>query len=251
MRNTTSIDGIVRATLMTMGLPIHYYVQFMHYALKCLNQELNMDSRPLIKTIELSMDTNNEIAIPRDYIDIVKIGQRLDGKHAVKIYGENPNLARIQTAHNAANTADDTALQALNYGGYFFNNFYNDKGEHKGRMYGYGNDVGGSSYKVVPERNVIKLSNKLSNKTTIYLEYVAYHTATSASYIDPRAAECIEAYIIYKFKEHNRAINRFEVGESKQEYYNQLRKLRGRLLGLTKTDILRLVRGEFRQSVKL
>ena len=69
----------------------------------------------------------------------------------------------------------------------------------------------------------------------------------SSSYI----TSCPIRYIIYKFKEHNRAINRFEVGESKQEYYNQLRKLRGRLLGLTKTDILRLVRGEFRQSVKL
>ena len=102
MRYTTSIDGIVRSNMMTMGLPIHYYVQFMHYALKCLNQELNMDSLPLIKTIEVSLDTNNEMSIPRDYIDIVKLDRTAPRQQACRedIWRE-PNLARIQTAHNS------------------------------------------------------------------------------------------------------------------------------------------------------
>jgi hypothetical protein len=118
-------------------------------------------------------------------------------------------------------------------------------------MYGYGNDTQGSEYKLIRERGVVKVSPDVPATAKIYLEYVGHHTPTSASGINPYAAECIEAYIIYKFKEHNRGITKNEAAESKQEFYNQLRKLRARVMGLTKTDILRLVRGEFRQSVKI
>lgn len=251
MRYSTTIDGIVRSTLMTMGLPIHYYVQFMHYALKCLNQELNMDTLPLIKTIEVSLDTNNEMSIPSDFIDVVKLGRRVANDHRIRIFGVNDDFSRFATARdNKAATTDET-LGALHYGGYYFTNFYNDKGEHKGRMFGYGDDTSGSEYKVIRERGVIKVSPNFPTTAKIYLEYVGTHSPTSASAVNPYAAECIEAYIIYKFKEHNRAITKNEAAESKQEYYNQLRKLRSRVMGLTKTDILRLVRGSFRQSVKI
>lgn len=251
MRYSTTIDGIVRSTLMTMGLPIHYYVQFMHYALKCLNQELNMDTLPLIKTIEVSLDDNNEMSIPSDFIDIVKLGRRVKNDQRVKVFGVNENFTRFAVDRDNRSSATDEVLASLNYGGYFFTNFYNDKGEHKGRMYGYGNDTQDSEYKVIRERNVIKISPNFPTTAKIYLEYVGTHSPTSASAVNPYAAECIEAYIIYKFKEHNRAITKNEAAESKQEYYNQLRKLRSRVMGLTKTDILRLVRGSFRQSVKI
>jgi hypothetical protein len=251
MRYATTIDGIVRSTLMTLGLPIHYYVQFMHYALKCLNQELNMDTLPLVKTIEVSLDSNNELSLPNDFIDIVKLGRRVHNDHRIKVFGVNDNFARLAVDRDNLSPATDEVLASLNYGGYFFTNFYNDKGEHKGRMYGYGNDTQGSEYKLIRERGVIKVSPSVPATAKIYLEYVGFHSATSASGVNPYAAECIEAYIIYKFKEHNRGITKNEAAESKQEYYNQLRKLRSRVMGLTKTDVLRLVRGEFRQSVKI
>jgi hypothetical protein len=251
MRYTTTIDGIVRSTLMTMGLPIHYYVQFLHYALKFLNQELNIDTLPLIKTVEVKLDSNNELQIPRDFIDLVKIGVRTSNDHKIRMFAQNRELNRNAVARDNKSEGNDERLSALNYGGYFFSNYYNDKGEHKGRMYGYGNDTSGSEYKIVKERNAIKLSAALAKDVTVYMEYVAYHTATTASALDPRAAQAMESYIIYKFKEHNRAINRQEVLMAKDDYYNEYRKLRGRVFGLTKNDILRLMRGEFRQSVKI
>ncbi len=251
MRHANTIDGIVRSTLMTLGLPIHYYVQFLHYALKCLNQELNLDTLPLIKTIEVSLNSNNELSIPNDFIDIVKLGTRVDNDHRVKVFAVNDNFSRVATNRDNTSADNDEFLAALNYGGYYFTNFYNDKGEHQGRMYGYGNDTSGSEYKLIRERNVIKVSPTFPSTAKIYLEYVGYHSPTSASGINPYASECIESYIIYKFKEHTRSITKNEAAESKQEYYNQLRKLRARVMGLTKTDILRLVRGNFRQSVKI
>jgi hypothetical protein len=251
MRQTTTVDGIVRSSLMTLGLPIHWYVQFLHYALKCLNQELNMDTLPLIKTVEVTLDDNNELQIPRDFIDVIKLGRKVNNDHRIKVFGVNDNFNRNAVSADNKSTESDQVLASLNYGGYYFTNFYNDKGEHKGGMVGYGNDTTSSEYKVIRDRHVIKVSPAQPTGVTIYMEYLGYHTATTASYIHPYAAEVIEAYIIYKFKEHNRSVNKGEMMESKQEYYNQLRKLRGRLYGLTKTDILRLVRGEFRQSVKV
>ncbi len=92
MRQTPTVDGIVRSSLMTLGLPIHYYVQFLHYALKCLNQELNMDTLPLIKTIEVTLDSNNELQIPRDFIDVIKLGRKVDNDHRIKVFGVNDNF---------------------------------------------------------------------------------------------------------------------------------------------------------------
>lgn len=83
-----TVNEIVRSALLTTGRPIHYYMHYLHYALKAV-KEIGFDSPFKIKSTKITVDTNREITLPDDYVDYVRVGwengqyvKRLIEKHS-------------------------------------------------------------------------------------------------------------------------------------------------------------------------
>ena len=231
-----NIDNIVKSALFTCGKPIHYYIQFLHYALKCV-QELHFDSLKNVKSVELILATDNTVTLPTDFVDWCKIGFATD--QYITMLGQNGDFSR-----QAQPTTSSDEAQA------FFYNVTNQYGEHKGQVFGLGND-NPISFKVIPERDVIQLDKRFT-KDSIILEYITDGTSSSTStLVHPYASQVIEDYIFWKYKANSRLYNRFDAKIARDEYYDQLRRLRARMNPLTVTDIVRSLRSGFKMSIKI
>tara|TARA_R110002020_G_scaffold24921_2_gene81296 strand:- start:10 stop:729 length:720 start_codon:yes stop_codon:yes gene_type:complete len=235
-----NIDNVVKSALFTCGKSIHYYIQFLHYALKCV-QELNYDSLKNIKSVEITLASDNTATLPTDYVDWCKVGFATN--QFISILGQNGDFSRLA---QTSNSSDDT-LHDLTA---FFYNVTNRYGEHKGQVYGIGND-NQISFKVLPERDLIQVDQRFT-KDSIILEYITDGTSTtSTTLVHPYAAQTIEDYIFWKYKANNRKYNRFDARIARDEYYDQLRRLRARMNPLTVTDIVRSLRSGYKMSIKI
>ena len=78
-----TVNEIVRSALLTAGKPIHYYMQYLHYGLKAV-KEINYDSSLKTKSIRLAVDANNEVTLPDDYVDYIRLGWE-NGQYVIKL----------------------------------------------------------------------------------------------------------------------------------------------------------------------
>lgn len=233
---------------MDHGLTLHYYVQFLHYALTCL-KELDYDTLKNIKTVRLTVDENNEVDMPSDYVDWTKVG--IQRGHLVQAMGVNSKLNKLQPESGTYTDIYDTqGYLPVSLDGLWFSNFLTDKGEHTGNLYGHGNGASRLSFTVVPEREVIRFDIEFEVGTKILLEYIYFTSATVTSLINPYAENTIRAYINWRYKDWSKRHTRFDVAHAKDEYYNELRILRARMNPVTKVDVLRVTRGGNKQSIK-
>jgi hypothetical protein len=75
-------------------------------------------------------------------------------------------------------------------------------------------------------------------------------TINASNAIHPYAAATIEAYIIWKMKENGRNYNISERQLAKDEFYNQLRILKGRLNPMDVNDIRRSLAYGYGPTIK-
>lgn len=232
-----NIDDVVKSALFACGKPIHYYIQFLHYALKCV-EELHYDCLKNMKSVELTLASDNTVSLPTDYVDWCKIG--FDSDQYISELGQNHDFSRL--AQPAVTGEEGEAMSA------FFYNVTNQYGEHMGQLYGIGND-NPMSFKVLPERGMIQIDKRFG-KDKVVLEYITDGTTTSTStFIHPYAAQTVEDYMFWKYKANSRKYNRLDVKLAREEYYDQLRRFRARMNPLTVTDIVRSLRSGYKMSI--
>ena len=75
-------------------------------------------------------------------------------------------------------------------------------------------------------------------------------TLTAANNVHPYAIETIKAYIFWKMKEHGRQYNMGERQMAKEEFYNQLRILKGRMNSIDVLDIRRSLQASYGPVIK-
>jgi hypothetical protein len=202
-------------------------------------QDLHFDCLKNVKSVELTLASDNTVTLPTDFVDWCKVGFATD--QYITVLGQNDSLSRLEQTATTSDDAQDLTT--------FFYNVTNQYGEHKGQVYGIGND-NPISFKVLPERNKIQLDSRFT-KDTIILEYITDGTTTSTTtLIHPYAAQTIEDYIFWKYKANNRKYNRFDSRIAREEYYDQVRRLRARMNPMTVTDIVRSLRSGFKMSIK-
>lgn len=247
----TTIDSIVRGALFSKQMPIHYYAQFLHYAMECV-KELSLDTLKNVRTVKLNVNEFAEAPLPSDFVDWTKVGMAR-GQHIVplrqnKSYNRLPNTDADgnQIKHKEPN-ATSLALPIV-YEGYWWTSYVNEYGEHIGRMYG-GQSEDPFTFKIIRERNLIQLDGSWKTSEPVFLEYIYWDTAKADSYIHPYAERTIKAYIEYKFADWSqRPAN--EIQRRKRDYYHAYKELRGRLNPLSKEDIVGIGRMRFKQSIK-
>ena len=245
---TTSLDRIVRDALMRMGYPIHYYLPFMVAAKNCL-AVLSQDDLRVINTKKLTVNKFNEAQIPDDYLDYsavnIPVGQTLkklvqdDKINSLANYDANFNQI-VYGANGATDMAGPNTIYGYLYPFYLNTTTYNEYGESIGRFFGFGAGIQDDTFKIIPERNVIQMTENLSTNF-IVLEYISSGMSSdAATKITSYATETIVSYILWQLKENSRSYGLGERQIAQQEFIFQRKILRARISGLTIEVLKRL-----------
>lgn len=237
-----TLDQLVRSALADKQYPIHWYLQFLTYGVDAL-RELNYDSLQNVKSVRLPVNSYKAAFLPNDFVDYVRVGNEI-GQY-INTWGEKQNsynrLNKFDAQGNKTAYGDIEAQNGIlpnNWEGFWYTNYVNDKGEHLGRIF---NNFNGfrDSFVILRERNEIQLDTSYTG-TEIVMDYISDGMSLSASNaIHPYAVAAIKAYIFMKLKEHGRQYSLSERQVAKDEFYNQLRILRGRLNQIDVIDIRR------------
>lgn len=244
---TVTLDAIVRNCLLRKRYPIHFYLDFMVYAVRCL-AELSLDDLKVINTKILPVNSYNAVDLPNDYLDYVTVGIKsgqnikplVETTKINSLTDKDSNFASV--SYNSTDNNSDLQL----YYGYSYPFFWhtvswNQFGESIGRMFGFGAGIQDDVFRVVPERNQIQLTENLS-VTEIVLEYVSDGMSSdSATRITPYAYETIAAYINWQVKENSRSYGLGDRQVAQQEYIAQRKILRARLSDLTPEVLRRII----------
>lgn len=237
-----TLDKIVRSALTDRQYPMHYYLQFLQYGIDALRM-LNFDVLQNVKSVRLPVNSYKAVTLPCDYVDYIRIGNEV-GEYIVP-WGEKRDsfnrLNKLDANGNKIPYGDVQAYAGLlpaDWEGFWYTNYVNDKGEHLGRIF---NNISTypNSFVVLRERNEIQLDVSYTG-TEITMDYITDGLSANASTsIHPYAIDCIKSYIFWKMKEHSRAYGLGERQVAKDDFYNQLRLLKGRMNGIDVNDIKR------------
>lgn len=244
-----SLDVIVRSSLLRKGYPIHFYMQFLKYAMDA-HREFTFDTMQNIRSIKLPLNEYNAIPLPVDFVDWVKVGlangqsvrplAQGDGYNRLNNYDDAGNPALYATPSTIAENALPMYEEAINL-----------NGEAVGRQFGYMGGNNPNTFKVLRERNGGEIQFDISASGDIILDYISDGLSADAdSQIHPYAAAAIEAYINWQMKENSRAYNMGEKEQAKQLYDYEYRTLRGRLMSFTLTDLRRVLHQNYSGTIK-
>ncbi len=246
----TSLDTIVRRTLLEKGLPLHYYIEYLFHAATCV-RNLSIDTLKIVNTTKCVVNSYSAIDLPDDFVDDVSLGFNVSGflkniPHTEKL---NPIRNRDENG-NFVGYNTSVVSNSINFYGFmpgwsawFWN--VNDFGEPTGRYFGVG---GGSSvgYTVIKERRQIQLTSNVGEGEAILMYISDGMSADSATQIDTMAWDAINAYINWKSTPN--ANN--ERSPEANTFYNQKRILRARLNPITVLDIKNVLRKNYIATIK-
>ena len=236
-------------------------------------REFGFDVTSRIRSLKISVGSNSTVELPDDYVGLSKIGVVSDG--IVYVLGENKNISLSMsidpvdgetvpttTADNGPlnlpnniidNRTRDTSDTAGNTGNdvdydhYVFQNYLYQGG--LGRLYGSGGGHMRGEYRIDLDQNRIEISTD-NNISEVVLEYVSDEARNYNPAIHVYAEEALRCYIYYKLCERKSSVPGGEKGRARQEYYNERRKAKARMNPFTKSEALKTIRQNFKQSPK-
>ena len=254
-----TLDVITRRGLLEDGLPIHYYFEYLVHASTCL-RELSFDTLKIINTVELPVNDYGAVDLPDDFVDEVSVGyyasqvlQPLPRQNWISPLREHNSAGQFVQSQIPFNGVSPTNVNEVNSGNDLFLGglgifwFWNvsDFGEPTGRFFG---STGGTSigYKIIKERRQIQMSYGFERKS-IVLQYISDgQNINNASQIDTQAIQTIRSW--QEWKRSGNANN--EMSPEAITYYNNKRRLRSRLSGLTLVDVKNIIRNAYTGAIK-
>lgn len=249
-------------------------------------REFGFDVTSRVKSIKRSVQSNNTITLPDDYIDIVKLGV-VDSDGTIRVFNQNKNINYSQRidqdtsgdlVNNPQTAVGDTILTSdsdqgpLNLENNSILNRDDDKGATQsstadsgdldyyifenylfqgglGRLYGAGGAYAPGEYRINLDQNRIELDTG-SSTTEVVLEYVSDEARSTNPVIHVYAEEALRCYLYYKLCERKSTIPANEKARARAEYYNERRKAKARLSNFSKEEIFKTIRKNFKQSPK-
>jgi hypothetical protein len=227
-----SLDNITREALIEKGLPIHYYVQYLSYGISCL-RELNWDTLNTIKTYYLPINDYNACTIPADASDILAVGHIVNGR--LVPWMQDDSIARHYYIENGKKLPFPSESEQVT-------GVVTDGDEHLGRLFNHGAGISPYRYKLMTERNEIQLASATADRQIAAECITDGMTLDASNKIHPYAIQAIKNYQTWHYRLNNRSFGLGDRQEAENQYYNELRKLRGRLSDLTIQDIIRISR---------
>lgn len=244
----TSLDKIIRRTLLAKRLPLHYYVEFLVHASTCL-RELTFDSLRIINTVELTLNDYYAADLPCDYIDWTKVGLKIGQFVQPITQRESINRLRNQDSQGNYIPYQDPATYNMDFPfwpGYWMFQNVDDLGENIGRMFGWNTGLVPDGFKILKERNQIQFL-ETARTSTYVLEYISDgQTSDNASQVDQYAWSTIEGFI--NWKRSPNADN--DHSPEAYNYKNLRRQLRARMSELTLYDIRQIMYRNYSAAIK-
>ena len=234
-------------------------------------REIGFDLGKKIKSLKRTIQTNDTIVLPEDYVDLVKIGV-VDESGIIRVFGQNKNInysekyqtdsstaqsaagpldieANIVTDTEASKTATGNTAssndESLDY--YVFENYLYQGG--LGRLYGTGGGHLAGAYRVNLDQNRIEIEGN-DGYSEVVIEYVADEARSTDPEVHVYAEEALRAYMYYKIIERKSSVPANEKARARAEYYNERRKANARLSNFTKEEALKTIRKNFMQAPK-
>lgn len=250
---TTTIDEIVRTVLVEMQLPIHFYMRAASIGIRTV-RDLNLGALPTVKAVRLTVDEFNEVDIPADLVDWIRLGQETEKR--IRPLGNNENYNRLpnldaddqQIAYGESSGHTIGVHASFNH--YTFGKSVSDYGEINGKMFGMGEPDRNDNFKFIVERGKIAVGKALKEGDVLYMEYVAYNKDEFFSGISVIAAPYIEQSIRYNFARYDRTGRLGDLDREKMNLDNARRRLNAQVNSINKEDLLRVFRKNFKQSIK-
>lgn len=240
-------------------------------------REIGFDAGKKVKSLKLPVVTANDtVELPADFVDLTKIGGvGTDG--LVYVFGHNKNINYSQKEDDPV-TYDDTSNDPLyrseaplnrvadvsdsktattgtvdqaspvdGFDSYMFRNYLH--GGIFGTLYGLGGGHFQGEYRLNLDQNRIELSVN-STVTEVVMEYIADEARSTNPMVHVYCEEALRCYIYYKLCERKTTVPANEKARARTEYYNELRKAKGRLNNFTREEALKTIRKNYKQAPK-
>lgn len=237
-------------------------------------REIGFDLSKKIKSLKLTVASNDTVALPDDFVDLLKVGI-VDSDGVVRVFGNNKNInysQKVELDADSATTTSDFNAGPLDIDGnkivdredsksattgsdsgsddfdaYVFDNYMFQGGA--GRLYGVGGGHLAGEYRLNLDQNRIEIEAN-SGYTEIVVEYVADEARSSDPEVHVYAEEALRSYMYYKIIERKSTVPANEKQRARAEYYNERRKANSRLSNFTKEEALKTIRKNFIQAPK-
>mgnify|MGYP000185503238 FL=1 len=233
-------------------------------------REFGFDVSSRVRSIKRTIASNSTIALPEDYVDLVKIGV-VDSDGVLRVFGQNKNLnysRKLTTdesktdseeaplnidANLIRNREDDKDATAGSDSGngdldhFIFENYLFQGGI--GRLYGLGGGRLAGEYRVNLDQNRIEVDTT-SSYTEVVLEYMSDEARSTNPVIHVYAEEALRCYLYYKLCERKSTVPANEKARARSEYYNERRKAQARMTNFTKEEALKTIRKNYKQAPK-
>ena len=235
-------------------------------------REFGFDVSSRVKSLKKTIETNNTLILPSDYVDIVKVGI-VGGDGVVYVLNQNKNINYSRKVSDTQTTIDDkggpmylsqnevenreddktstAGSSVLNgddpFESYVFRNYIYEN--TLGGLYGIGGGHGMGEYRINLDQNRLELDTS-SDISEVVIEYIADEARSSNPLIHVYAEEALRAYMYYKMCERKSTVPANEKMRARSEYYNERRKAKARLGNFTREEALRTIRKNFKQAPK-
>jgi len=233
-------------------------------------REIGFDFGKKIKSLKLSIQSNDTVPLPDDFVDLLKVGV-VDDDGIVRVFGNNKNVnysrklsinpvgsdfenSPLNISSNAIfnreddKTATGTSTGSDNdFGQYVFENYIYQGGA--GRLYGAGGGHLAGEYRLNLDQDRIEVETN-SGYSEVVIEYVADEARAGDPEVHVYAEEALRSYMYYKIIERKSSVPANEKSRARAEYYNERRKANARLSNFTKEEALKTIRKNFMQAPK-
>ena len=229
-------------------------------------REMGFDMLKVIRSLKLSVSSNNTVTLPDDYVDWSKVGV-VGGDGLIYVLGENKNINYSQKYSKESDTTYDADGDGLldredskggtagaaaggssdGFGSYVFRNYVYGSGS--GQLYGHGGGRYQGEFRVNLDQNRLEIKSN-SDVSEVVVEYVADEARSSNPQVHVYAEEALLSYIYYKLIERKATVPAAEKQRARAEYYNERRKANARMKSFTKEEALKTIRKNYKQAPK-
>ena len=248
----TTLDIIVRRTLLERRLPIHWYVETLVHCSTCL-RELNFDTLQIINTVTLTPNQAGQADLPCDFTQEVgmflPIGQYLSPivhrDNITPLVNYNTTGQPVPYSQNPTAPINTTIPFDWPGGNWYWN--VNDLGENLGRLFGYDTTLfNPNGYIIVPERGQVQFTETFTQPSAVFMYISDGQTITNASQITPMAIITLQAW--NDWKRSKNAAN--DMSPEGMTYKRARKMLRSRLSDLSLLDIKQIIRSNYQDVPK-
>lgn len=250
----TNLDILVRKWLLERSLPIHFYAEGLYHSAAAI-MLLTQDTLQIINTANLPVDSTGNIQLPDDFDEDLSVcvpaGQALyelpkqDWITPLRIH--NTTTGEFMPYNELVD--DDTPEGETSFFGfpgtwaYYWN--VDSYGGFTGRRFGAHGGIN-AGYQVFKQRRQIQMTEGFIGSNVVLLYISDGQRADSASQVDTKATQCIKTYI--DWQRSSNATN--EHSPEAMTFYNQKRRLKTLLNGMTSADLKNILRSSYTAGIK-